>query len=190
MARLYERLSQIENTTFGPAIVLWRNGKMQWSNLCDSHIPSLQPSYLIVSLMSGMTTQYAAQYQSIGDITILNGNIQATIRWMIVANRAANECGRRDPPASEASYESHSLIKVGRDVQKENQGEAKFLTLTGALVARYVFDSQECSPVSNVPWSIELFQTSVIVIASRCANTPDVVESGVCISDCKPAALT
>lgn len=74
--------------------------------------------------------------------------------------------------------------------QKENQGEAKYLTLTRALVARSVFDSQECSPVSSVPWSIELFQTSVTVIASRCANSPDVVESVVCINDCKPAALT
>ena len=140
--------------------------------------------------MSGITTQHAAQYQSIGDTSVLYGNIQATLRWMIVASRAANECGRRNPPDSKASYESHPLIKVDRDVQKENQGEALCLTLTGALVARYVFDSQECSPVSNVPWSIELFQISVTVIASRCANSPDAVESVVCISDCNPAPLT
>jgi hypothetical protein len=57
-------------------------------------MPSLKPSQLIMSLDDEYdNTACRPIYQSIGATTALNGNIQATIRWMVVANRVARDCG-------------------------------------------------------------------------------------------------
>lgn len=90
-----------------------------------------------------MTAQHAALYQSVDDTTVINGNIQATPRWMIAANRVAGECGRR------YRYRSHGvafceylpLVSAHRMSKKKIRVRQRCPTLTCALIARGIFDA-------------------------------------------------